>query len=160
MIRLASMGVIVLAVLFAASCTPATGVRTISPGEGAAVLDIVVVGVEPPVGVVRAALFDSPQGFPGETGGVLRRAEAPASGETVRLSFGDVPPGRYAVSVHHDRDGDGRMPTDRIGRPGEPFGTSNNVRNLFGPPTFKSAAFTVQGGALEIEINLVEREWE
>jgi len=153
--------IIALAVLLAGGCTSATGMRKPAPGlDDGAQIDIIVSGIHPPEGVVRVALFDSAEGFPERNGGVLRSAEVQADDDAVRISFGELPSGEYAVSVHHDRDGDGRMATDRIGRPLEPYGTSNNVRSQFGPPTFAAAAFTAAGGPLVIEITLVGREDE
>ncbi len=148
--------IIALAVLLAGGCTSATGMRKAVPGgdEGGA-LHIVVDGISPPEGVVHVALFDSAQGFPGEAGSELRLAEVPADGDAVRVTFTGLPTGRYAVSVYHDLDSDGRMETDRFGRPLERYGTSNNVRGRFGPPTFAAAAFTLADGPREIEITLV-----
>ena len=148
--------IIALAVLLTAGCKSPTGAQKPLPGvEGGAALHIVVNGIRPPEGVVRVALFDSPEGFPGEDGSELRHAEMPADGETVRVTFTGLPPGRYAVSVYHDLDSNGRMETDRFGRPLERYGTSNNVRGLFGPPTFAAAALTVADSPREIEITLV-----
>ena len=148
--------IIALALLFAAGCVLPGGARQPAPGEDeGAALHIVIDGISPAEGMVRVAIFDSPEGFPGEAGSEVRHAEVPADGETVRVTFSGLPPGRYAVSVYHDRDSDGRMETNRFGQPLERYGTSNNVRSLFGPPTFAAAAFTVADASREIEITLV-----
>ena len=153
--RLAST-IIALAVLFAAGCVSPTGAqKPVSGVGGGGALFITVNGISPPEGVVRVALFDSAEGFPGEAGSELRHAEVPADGEAVSVTFTGLPPGQYAVSVYHDRDSDGRMETDLFGRPIERYGTSNNVRGLFGPPTFAAAALTMADGPREIEITLV-----
>jgi len=142
-----------LALLLAAGCTSLTSARQPAPGGGVT-LEIAIDGIDVAEGLVQVALFDSPEGFPGEGGGVVRLAEVPAEGDAVQVTFTDLAPGRYAVSVYHDRDGNGLLETDRFGRPRERYGTSNNVRGGFGPPTFAAAAFTLDG-PLEIGITLV-----
>ena len=55
-----------------------------------------------------------------------------------RLTVGlDVPPGAYAVRIHHDEDGDGRLATGPFGMPREGYGFSNRAKTRFGVPSFQ-----------------------
>jgi uncharacterized protein (DUF2141 family) len=74
-----------------------------------------------------------------------RAIVAPVTGTTAQISIQDVPAGRCAVLVHHDRDGDGSLDLGPLGIPSEPTAVSNNARALFGPPSWRRAAFDVRG---------------
>jgi uncharacterized protein (DUF2141 family) len=64
---------------------------------------------------------------------------------TVELK--DVPDGPLAISLHHDANANGKMDTNPIGIPTEPYGFSNNAVGNFGPPRFEQAVFTPAAGA-------------
>lgn len=74
---------------------------------------------------------------------------------TVKLTFKVPGPGRYGVRLFHDRNGDGKLETDFLGIPREPFGFSRNAPAQFGPPSFEEAAFDVgaDGAAQSITLN-------
>ena len=55
--------------------------------------------------------------------------------------FEDVPEGDYAVTIFHDKNSDGKLNTNFVGIPKEPFGFSNNPMILFGPPSFEKCLF-------------------
>lgn len=63
-------------------------------------------------------------------------AEGMAAGEVI------LPPGRYAAAAFQDLDGDGRLTTNFLGIPKEPYGFSG-TDNKFGMPTFAEAGFSV-----------------
>jgi uncharacterized protein (DUF2141 family) len=117
-------------------------------------LVVIVSGVEHTGGIVRLALFDSPDGFPGKMERVYRRLHEPIEGGEVTFTIEGVPRGRYAVSVYHDENGNDAMETDVIGRPSEGYGFSNDSRGRFGPPGFDDAAFDVVNDPTEVRIML------
>ena len=59
--------------------------------------------------------------------------------------FADVPEGDYAVTIFHDKNSDGKLNTNFIGIPKEPYGFSNNPMALFGPPSYEKCLFQVKG---------------
>lgn len=65
----------------------------------------------------------------------------------------DVPAGTYAVSVFHDLDGDGKLDTNFVGFPKEPYGFSGEP-GRFGPPDFEKASFELLQEADSIEVPL------
>ncbi|MET0267931.1 MAG: DUF2141 domain-containing protein [Duganella sp.] len=79
----------------------------------------------------------------------MRATAAANNGGAVRVVVADLPPGDYALSVFLDANGNGKLDTNPIGMPLEPYGFSNDASGNYGPPSFKAA--TVQlpaGGAL------------
>jgi len=63
-------------------------------------------------------------------------------------------PGRYAVVVYVDRNGNGKLDRGMFGRPTEPYGFSNGGGS-FGPPDFADALIEVAdtGSAIRIDLN-------
>ncbi|MCS6807971.1 MAG: DUF2141 domain-containing protein [Bacteroidota bacterium] len=107
-------------------------------------LTIIVPNVPSSKGMVRAALYNSPQEFP--RGKVWKETFAVASsGETV-LRFENVPAGEYAIALFHDENGNTKMDYNFIGMPVERYGFSNNVRATLSAPDFSQAKFTVRSG--------------
>ncbi len=89
---------------------------------------------------------------------VLGRREivpgALAKGASHPLTLDDLPPGRYAVAVYVDRNGDGKLGTGMFRIPNEPYGFSGGSSS-FGPPDFAEAAFDLgaEGHTVHIELN-------
>jgi len=79
----------------------------------------------------------------------------PADSDTIVVKFIDIVPGKYAVSVIHDRNQDGKM-NMRIfpfPKPKEGVGVSNNSRRM-GKPKFDKALFEVPAQGITIGIDL------
>lgn len=112
-------------------------------------VSVLVTGVEGAEGVVRCALFNSPQGFPlgsDEATAFQRVFTEPGWGEAGCI-FRDLPPGEYAIAVYHDRNENGILDTNLLGVPTEGVGASQNVIPRMGPPKFDENAFEVGLGA-------------
>jgi uncharacterized protein (DUF2141 family) len=69
-------------------------------------------------------------------------------------SFREIAPGRYAVSVYHDENSNGKLDTNFLGIPREGVGASNNARGHMGSPKFDAAAFPFAGGRLNLTITI------
>ena len=112
-------------------------------------LRIHVVGLEGG-GTVRMAVFDSEASFLDEA--AFASIQPIADGRSTWTLH--VPPGTYAVAVHHDRDGDGDMKRGLFGIPTEPTGFSNGARARFGPPKWRDAAVPVQPSGTTVHIRV------
>jgi len=114
------------------------------PLNGAAAEIVVrVSGVTAANGEIGCALFERDKGFPMDNASARARWQA-AAAEGVTCRFADVVPGRYAVSVVHDLNGNRRVDTNLIGLPTEAWGVSNGVRPTLRAPRFDEAAFVVK----------------
>ena len=102
-------------------------------------------------GPIKLMLFDREDGFRKEDRARQVLTLAP-TGAPVGV-FRDLPPGRYAVVVYHDENGDGKLNL-RFGMfPKEGYGLSNAPR-LAGPPRFRDAAFDLPERGARIDIRL------
>ncbi len=111
-----------------------------APGEVSAT----VTGLRSAKGQILACLTQIASRFPGcERDTSARTLIVPARSQ-VELDFGMVPAGTYAIALVHDENGNGKL-DKRLIIPAEGFGFSRNAPVRFGPPSFASAAFTVDG---------------
>jgi len=106
-------------------------------------VEIVVTGIKEKSGTIVISIHDSSESFRKRL--PYRTAETAADGEKavyrIRLKAGE-----YAFCVYHDVNGDGKLNTNAIGIPKEPFGFSNYDGK--GPPgNFKKHKVFIDGTA-------------
>lgn len=102
-------------------------------------------------GNLRFVLFDSKENFlkyPVRAG--IVEIENQRGTWTVEA----LPYGTYAVLVHHDVDGNGKMERHWYGKPKEPTGVSNDAPSRFGPPKFKKAKFQLESPELTLTVTV------
>ena len=58
-------------------------------------------------------------------------------------SFDSIYPGTYAIQFYHDENQNGKLDLNLIGIPKESYGSSNNVKPIFGPPKFEKMLFNL-----------------
>ena len=144
--------------LFSTAARSALALATacaLSAPVAAADLTVVVHNVHSGEGQVMLGLFDNASSFPKNVVRGLQAAAAArdASGR-VTLVVRNLSPGSYAVSAYHDLDANGRLNSNLLGLPSEPYGFSNNARGTMGPPSFQAAAFVVPEQGLTIELRV------
>ena len=110
-------------------------------GSAAGQLSITITGIDKPEGIVAIELLRGQAQFDGEgsTASMLIPAQVPA----LNVTLGPLPAGEYAIRVMQDIDEDGKLKTNMIGMPKEPWGMSNNATGKFGPPTWEDARFAL-----------------
>ena len=109
---------------------------------------VTLTGVEARGGVLLVALQTRGE-FMQSSAAHADRVERPAAG-TLRLTFHDVVPGDYALTVLHDEDSDGRMKMNGY-MPGEGWAMVNGDA-LRGTPTFDLVKFTVSASGADISL--------
>lgn len=111
-------------------------------------VSMVVTGLRNAKGQVLACLTAEPKGFPDcRKDPAAKQAIVPAA-STVRIDFGAVPAGRYAISMIHDENANRKMDMALM-MPKEGYGFSRDAPVRMGPPKFEKAAFDVAGNAVE-----------
>jgi uncharacterized protein (DUF2141 family) len=125
-----------------------TFVVSASAAEAASV-EVEIGNVTPGAGDVKVALCESEL----EPDQCQRTLSTPSSASLVRVSFADVPAGRYAVAAYQDVDGTGALRRGKLGIPLEPFGFSNGA-GLARRPSFDAAAFSVGEGGRRVSVSL------
>jgi uncharacterized protein (DUF2141 family) len=124
------------------------GLSALGAGAPGYDVSVIVNGLRSSRGQVLACLTQQPTTYPEcDKDPNARKLKAPAA-PTVKLDFGEVPAGVYAIAVVHDENGNGKL-DKRLMLPAEGFGFSRDAPVHFGPPSFKSAEFTVDGARQE-----------
>lgn len=114
-----------------------------APSDSARVT-VTITEVRNAKGLVRACLTSEKKGFPDcAKVTTAHSASVDARKGTVTLSFTGVAPGRYAISVLHDANANGKADMALGLFPKEGFGFSRDAPVRMGPPSFEDAAFDI-----------------
>ena len=105
-------------------------------------------------GAIYIALYASAAEWPDDDK-AFRQAKGPAQKGTVRVVMPEIPPGRYAIGLFHDENGNGELDKNFLGIPTEGYGLSNNVRPRFATPSFDEVAFEVPADGRVVAIRMV-----
>lgn len=68
----------------------------------------------------------------------------------------ELEPGRYALAIYHDLNGNDAMDKNFVGIPKEPYGFSKNFRPKFSAPSFEDCAFEVLADGKNISVKLTD----
>lgn len=66
----------------------------------------------------------------------------------------NLPFGQYAAAVYHDVNNNGRLDTNTLGIPSEPYAFSNNARAKWRGPRFQEAVFLFTSNRQQIVLTL------
>lgn len=102
-------------------------------------VSVTVSGIQNQKGTIYLALFNNSKSFPIK-GKQYKGVQLEANGSSVNYVFRNLPEGKYAVSVYHDENGNGRLDKNIFGAPTEAYAFSRNAKGYFGPPDFAAAA--------------------
>jgi uncharacterized protein (DUF2141 family) len=78
----------------------------------------------------------------------------PPRGGSAAIALSSLPPGKYAIAVFQDVNGNQKLDTNLLGIPTEPYGFSNDAAGTMGPPGFSQAAVDLGGSDLAVVIHL------
>lgn len=117
-------------------------------------LDIHINQAKSDKGMIRVLIFSKETGFPDQPTKAIKSLSISPKNKSGQISVTDLPPGKYAVSVIHDEDNDGKLTTNAVGYPTEKFGFSNNPKVYFSPPSFEKASFELGSDSRRIQIEL------
>lgn len=124
-----------------------------APAPSPANVSVTVTGLRSTKGKVLACLTAQARTFPDCDKDPAARAVTVAAGKSVELDFGEVAPGRYAISLFHDENGNGKL-DKAVMIPSEGYGFSRDAPVMMGPPSFAKAAFAVDGAAQHLSIRM------
>ena len=116
-------------------------------------LDLTIGPLKSDTGRVMVAVYDRAASFMKDDQQVVA-VMLPARGGSARVVLGNLAPGRYAVSVFHDANGNGKLDKNLVGMPSEPYGFSRDARGNFGPPEFDAAAVELADQPVALTITL------
>ena len=103
-------------------------------------------------GNLMIAMYDSKETF--TTRDVVASAKVLVTDHTQEVYFKDIAFGEYAVIMYHDLNSNGKLETNFLGIPSEPFGFSNGS-GFLGLPSYNKSKFFFDkdSGTVEIELD-------
>lgn len=122
-----------------------------SASASSAELTVEVKGINNNMGKIYIAVYDKAEGWMKKP---VHSASAAANVAGVAISLKDVAVGEYAISLYHDENDNGKMDTNIVGMPIEPYAFSNDAAGQFGPASFEQAKFKVDADKKSIVINI------
>ena len=140
-----------LLALLALSAAPLTAAQSQPAG---APVRIEVAGLRSAKGVVRACMTSHAARFPQCRDDADAYSLVVPAGDAAVLEFTRVRPGRYAIALLHDENGNGKADRALGMMPKEGFGFSRDAPVRLGPPSFGSAAFEIDGSATRQTIRM------
>ena len=137
-----------------ATGTEQTQVVQPDPAAPTATLTVNLEGFRKAEGLVRVAVYSTPDGFLSNDNKAVKRAVADVKPSGNQVAF-ELPAGQYAVAVLHDQNASGRIETNILGIPKEGVSTSNNPRPRFRAPSFDESRFELppEGKAIAITVH-------
>ena len=131
----------------------ALGVALLASPARAADLTVWIQGMRSSQGSVRIAIYDDAAAFQArDVSRAFAAFQSRATAGRMGITIHDLPAGKYAVAVHHDEDGNGKMNKGMI-LPTEGFGFSNGA-SCFGIPSFQDASVVVGTENLTVTIEM------
>lgn len=121
-------------------------------GARAADLDVTVADVRSAKGTLMIAVIDSAAGWDGGAKPVAA-ATRKVNGTAETFRFPNLPAGTYAVRVMQDENDNGKLDTNFMGMPTEPYGISNDPQ-VMRRPTFDEAKVELGADGRAITIHL------
>ncbi len=114
-------------------------------------LIIEITGLRNQKGLVCIALFDRPEGFPSDETKAISNDCFEIVSQPLQIKLNQIEYGRYALSVLHDENKDGKLNTGFIGIPKEGMGFSQNPRIKRRLP-FQETSFEFQQNSTPTQI--------
>lgn len=115
-------------------------------------LNVIIENIKNDKGNILVGLYDKASGFPRHVmdGKIVKVTE-----KKMTVTFPDVKPGNYAISVLHDENQNKDLDQNKLGIPKEGFGFSNNAMGVIGPPSFRKARIAFKGtGDMNVNIKM------
>ena len=133
-----------LALLPLAALALGAGAPAPAPAKEGANVVVTVTNLRNANGVVLACMTTAEKSFPKCRGVAGVHAVKMAAHEgKLTLIFEDVTPGRYAIALLHDENGNGKADRALGMMPKEGFGFSRDAPVRMGPPSFSDAVFDI-----------------
>jgi uncharacterized protein (DUF2141 family) len=105
-------------------------------------VSVTINNLEKEVGQLLISLANDPTDFLTSKKESTLKAVIPALKNSNTYKFKGLKPGKYAISVFHDENSNGKMDANFIGIPKEPYGVSGKPK--FGKPKFDDCSFEVK----------------
>lgn len=128
--------------------------KSATPPPTGAVLKVRVENIEKAQGRIHVGIYRPSDNFPKKKTAFAGK-ETPVTGKgSMDIEVEGLAPGRYALAVFHDLNGNGKLDTNLLGIPTEPYAFSNGATAKWSSPGFEEAAFDLPQSGKTITVSL------
>jgi uncharacterized protein (DUF2141 family) len=117
-------------------------------------LTVEINGLRNGKGQVCVSIFADASAFPKDAVNAVQSQCVKITDIPLQVTFGNLQPGNYAITVMHDENSDGKLNRNFLGIPTEGFGFSRNPVIYFGVPKFDDTVFPVTEPSTTTQVNL------
>lgn len=134
-------------------CARALLLSFLAVPAAAAELGVEIERVGAQTGRLTVFVYDSEAAWNGSGEPVRMQRILPDGTDRLAVGFAGLAPGRYAVVVLHDKDGNRRFDVGPLGIPRDDYGFSNNPV-VFARPGFERIAFQLPSTGTRIRVRM------
>tara|TARA_R110002072_G_scaffold1780_10_gene14787 strand:- start:7149 stop:7565 length:417 start_codon:yes stop_codon:yes gene_type:complete len=125
----------------------------VSVPSWAETLTVVIENIETAEGYIMLRVMHGKGEFKGEREALTSIKQRAIKGP-MTFSVSNLPAGEYAIQVMHDENDNGKLDSNFIGIPSEPWAFSNNATGSMGPPAWDDMKFQLSGSITQsIQLN-------
>ena len=120
-------------------------------------IHLTVQDIQTAKGSMKIAVFNSADSFLEDDKAIQAYSVPVEDNQDLTVSFDPLPYGTYTIAIFHDVNDNGKLDTNFMGIPKEPYGFSNNARSKWGPPKYEAARFDLQEA--EVRTFITVKSW-
>ncbi len=114
------------------------------PTVNAETLTVIIENVKTNGGHIMLRVLAGQQEFKGDEEAITSIKQRAIAGK-VSFTISNLPAGEYGVQIMHDSNSNGKLDSNLVGMPTEPWAFSNNAAGNFGPPKWDDVKFDLSG---------------
>lgn len=118
-------------------------------------LTITVTNIKSTAGNIRVGIYKINNDFPNENDTYTQKIFKISKKGSMLIKIDDLPYGKYAIGIYQDKNKNATLDKSFIGAPKEPFAFSNNVKPMFGAPSFNECSFAYSIGSSKLKVKLL-----
>lgn len=107
-------------------------------------LTVVIENLESTDGHIMLRIMADEQEFDGDVPAITSIKQRALIGDN-SFTVSNLPAGEYGVQIVHDKNSNGKLDSNFVGMPTEPWAFSNNATGNMGPPSWNDVKFSLSG---------------
>jgi len=125
----------------------------LASAQAPATLRLSIHGIRQAGAPIHVGVFNTASSFPKRELALAGKVYPVDQAGTLELEI-KLPYGKYALAIFQDLNGNGKMDTNILGVPTEPYGFSGSARTKWRSPAFEEAAFELRDPVQGLSLSL------
>ncbi|MEH6558135.1 MAG: DUF2141 domain-containing protein [Oceanicoccus sp.] len=122
---------------------------TMTAPVAAETLTVVISSLESTDGHIMLRILAGEQEFDGDVEAITSIKQRALAGDNT-FTVDNLPAGDYGLQIMHDKNSNGKLDSNFVGMPTEPWGFSNNATGNMGPPAWSDVKFGLSGKVTQL----------